>query len=64
MDVNTVMVPVMVGRSVVTGVTILAEAVYVCVWVDVVTGGVLINRQEQALLTFAACSLVPAGVQQ
>lgn len=31
---------------------------------DVVTGGVLINRQEQALLTFAAFPLVPASVQQ
>lgn len=64
MEVNTVVVRVTVGRSVVTGVTVLAEAVYVCVWVDVVTGGVLINRQEQALLTFAAFSLVPASVQQ
>lgn len=64
MEVNTVLVCVTVGRSVVTGVTVLAEAVYVCIWVDVVTGGVLINRQEQALLTCAAFSLVPAGVQQ
>lgn len=54
---------VTVGRSVVTGVTVLAETVYVCVWVDVVTGGVLTNKQEQALLTFAAFSLVPAGLQ-
>lgn len=52
------------GRSVVIGVTILAEALYVFVRVDVVTGGVLINRQEQALLTFADFSLVPAGLQQ
>lgn len=64
MEVNTIAVPVTVGWSVITGVTILAEVVYVCIWVDVIIGGVLINRQEQALLTFAAFSLVPEGAQQ
>lgn len=54
----------MVGLSVVTGVIVPAEAVYICIWMDVVTGGVFINRQEQALLTFAAFLLIPAGVQQ
>lgn len=40
-------------------------AVFIMVWVlvFVVTGGVLTNMQEHALVTRAAFSIVPVGVQ-